>query len=132
VKTHRCWVLSLCAGAALSFAAPALAFDDNDFCVTAQQLAVAADKDVGVWVDRVTRQAGITVSCDRKVVEFVRFTYTPTAAMNGAWKEQKAAEWNGTQCASRLWTQAIRNAWTVALSLTAYDGGHVSLNAQCE
>ena len=118
----------------MSFAAsaPALAFDDKDFCVTAQQLAVAADRDVGVWVDRMTRNAGMIVSCDRKVIEFVRFTYTPTVAMDGVWKERKTAEWNGTHCASRLWTQAIRNEWKIALSLTAYDGGHISLNAQCK
>ena len=112
--------------------APAIAFDDSDFCVAARQLAVAADGDIGVWVDRVTRSAGMVVSCDRKVVEFRRFTYTPTIAMDGAWKERKAAEWNGTHCASRLWAQAIRNEWKVALSLTAADGGQVSLNAQCK
>ena len=32
--------------------APALALDDKDFCVSAQQLAIAAEKDVGVWIDR--------------------------------------------------------------------------------
>jgi hypothetical protein len=112
--------------------APALAFDDGDFCVAAKQLAIAADKDVGIWVDRVTRSAGIVVSCDKKTIEFRRFTYTPTTAMDGAWKERKAAEWNGTHCASRLWAQAIRNEWKVALSLTAADGGQLLLNAQCK
>ena len=111
---------------------PAFAFDDSDFCVAAQQLAVAADKDVGVWVDRVTRSAGMIVSCDKKTVEFRRFTYTPTVAMDGAWKERKAAEWNGTHCSSRLWAQAIRNEWKVELSLTAADGGKVLLNAECK
>lgn len=112
--------------------APATAFDDGDFCAAAKQLAIAADGDIGVWVDRMTRSAGVVVSCDRKLVEFRRFTYTPTRAMDGAWKERKAAEWNGTQCASRLWGEAIRNEWKVALSVTAADGGHVSLDARCK
>ena len=49
---------------------PALPFEDLQFCVAAQQLAVAADKDIGIWVDRVTRNAGMSVACDRKLVEF--------------------------------------------------------------
>lgn len=128
----RC-VSFVVASLALPLAAlsPALAFDDSDFCASAKQLAVAADGDIGVWVDRVTRSAGMVVACDRKTIVFRRFTYTPTAAMDGAWKERKAAEWNGTQCASRLWAQAIRNDWKVALSVTAYDGGNVSLDAKC-
>ena len=58
--------------------APALALDDKEFCVSAQQLAIAAEKDVGVWIDRVTRNAGMVVSCDRKTVQFTRFTYSPS------------------------------------------------------
>ena len=134
MHTGRCCVISFLALLAVWLAppAPALAFDDSDFCVAAKQLAVAADKDIGIWVDRVTRSAGMVVSCDKKVVEFRRFTYTPTTAMDGAWKERKAAEWNGTHCASLLWSQAIRNQWKVALSLTAADGGQLLLNAQCK
>jgi hypothetical protein len=112
--------------------APAAAFDDGDFCAAAKQLAVAADGDIGVWVDRQTRSAGVVVSCDRKLVEFRRFTYIRSAVMDAGWKERKAAEWNGAQCASRLWGEAIRNEWKVALSVTAVDGGHVSLNARCK
>ena len=72
------------------------------------------------------------VSCDRKTIVFRRFTYTPTAAMDGAWKARKEAEWNGRQCTSRLWTQAVRNEWKIVLSVTAFDGGNVSLNATCK
>jgi hypothetical protein len=131
--TGRC-VLGVVALFALSLLprAPAVAFDDADFCVAAKQLAVAADGDVGVWVDRKTRNAGMDVSCDRKTIVFRRFTYTPTAAMDGAWKARKEAEWNGRQCTSRLWTQAVRNEWKIVLSVTAFDGGNVSLNATCK
>jgi len=134
VQARRRCVLAGVALVALSSApqAPAVAFDDADFCVAAKQLAVAAEGDIGVWVDRKTRSAGIVVSCDRKTVLFRRFTYTPTAAMDGAWKARKAAEWNGRQCASRLWTQAVRNKWKIVLSVTAFDGGNVRLNAACK
>jgi hypothetical protein len=131
---RHCRVVVAAVGLGLALAAPssAIAFDDSDFCVAARQLAVAAEKDIGVWIDRVTRSAGIVVSCDKKVVEFRRFTYTPSAAMDMGWKERKTAEWNGTQCASRLWAQAIQNDWKVALSLTAADGGQFRLDAKCQ
>jgi hypothetical protein len=133
VHTGRFCVFSFVSFLALWLAvpAPAFAFDDDDFCVAAKQLAIAADKDIGVWVDRVTRSAGMVVSCDKKTIEFRRFTYTPTTAMDSTWKERKAAEWNGTHCASMLWKQAVRNEWKVVLSVTAFDGGNVSLNARC-
>jgi hypothetical protein len=110
---------------------PALAFDDQEFCVVAQQFAAAANKDVGVWIDRVTRNAGVDVSCASRMVEFKRFTYTPSASMTAAWKESKAQEWNTYQCSSRLWGEAIQNGWKIALSMTAADRRQLSLNAQC-
>jgi hypothetical protein len=109
----------------------ALTLDDKEFCVSAQQLAIAAEKDVGVWIDRVTRNAGMVVSCDRKTVQFTRFTYAPSASMNDAWKASKAADWNAVHCSSRIWNEAIANGWKIVLSQTSADGGQVSITAQC-
>jgi hypothetical protein len=67
----------------LAMLSRALAFDDKQFCVATQQLAIAAEKDIGIWIDRVTRNAGIVVPCDRKLVEFTRFTYATSASMLG-------------------------------------------------
>jgi hypothetical protein len=111
--------------------APALALDDRDFCVLAQQLAIAAEKDVGVWIDRVTRNAGMAVYCDRKTVEFTRFTYAPSASMNEAWKASKTTDWNATHCSSAVWGEAIRGGWKIVLSQTSADGGQVRITAQC-
>jgi hypothetical protein len=55
--------------------APALAFDDREFCVAARQFALAASTDIGLWIDRTTRNAGMVVCCDTKQVEFQQFTY---------------------------------------------------------
>jgi hypothetical protein len=111
--------------------AAALAFD-ADFCIMAQQLATAAKSDIGLWTDRVTRNAGMVVSCNTKVVTFRRFTYASTASMDEAWKEKKSGEWNAAHCGSPLWRDAIRNGWKIVLSTTSADGGTVSLNAQCK
>jgi len=97
----------------------------------AQQLAVAAERDIGVWIDRATRNAGMKVFCDKRTVEFTRFTYAPSASMTDAWKERKAAEWSATQCSSQIWSESIRGGWKIVLSQTAADGGHVSFTAQC-
>ena len=110
---------------------PALALDDKEFCVSAQQLAIAAEKDVGVWIDRVTRNAGMVVTCDRKTVQFTRFTYAPSTSMNDAWKASKTADWNATHCSSPIWGEAVRGGWKIVLSQTAADGGQVTITAQC-
>jgi hypothetical protein len=111
---------------------PTLAFDDKSFCVAAQQLAIAAEKDIGIWIDRVTRNAGMNVLCDRKVVESTRFTYLRSSSMTERWKATKASEWNATQCNSALWREAIDNGWTVLLHVASPDGGRATLKAQCQ
>jgi hypothetical protein len=111
--------------------APAFAFQDREFCVVAQQLAIAAEKDIGVWIDRTTRNAGMAVSCEKKTVEFTRFTYAPSASMDQAWKERKAADWNAVHCASPVWSEAIHNGWKIVLSQNSADGARVLIAARC-
>src|SRR5207248_2927708 len=65
----------------LAMPAPADAFDDKQFCAAVQQVALAAEKDIGAWIDRITRNAGMRIVCDRKLVEFIRFTYAASASM---------------------------------------------------
>lgn len=115
----------------LAAASPALAASDSEVCVVAQQLAAAAEKDVGVWIDRVTRNGGMVVACDRRTVEYRRFSYAPSSAMTDAWKAGKAADWSATHCSSVVWKEAIAAGWKVVLSQTAADGGHVTFTAQC-
>ena len=111
--------------------APAFAFDDQHFCAAARQIAIAADKDVGIWIDRVTRNAGMMVACDRKVVEFTRFTYLPAASMTDQWKAAKAWDWNSLRCNSELWREAIDNGWSTVLNVVTADGGRATFKAQC-
>jgi hypothetical protein len=110
---------------------PVQAFSDADFCSAAKQLAAAAEQDVGVWLDRVTRNGGMGVWCDRKIVEFKRFTYATTASMTNEWKARKLAEWNSSQCGGALWAEAIRQGWKIQLSVTAADGGQATFAAKC-
>ena len=122
--------LLLALGCTLPFPA-AHAFDDRDFCSAAKQFAIAAEQDVGHWLDRTTRNGGVGVWCDRKTVEFKRFTYAASASMNNEWKARKAAEWNAAQCGSRLWAEAIGQGWMIDLSVTAADGGRAAFSAKC-
>ncbi len=112
--------------------APALALDDQDVCVLAQQLAQAAESDVGIWIDRQTRNAGMVVSCKQMTIEYRRFSYAPSTAMTADWKAHKGADWNATHCASAVWKDAISRGWKVVLSETSADGGQASFTARCE
>ena len=109
----------------------ALAFDDKQFCVAAQQLAIAAEKDVGIWIDRLTRSAGMAVRCDRRVVDVTRFTYIASASMTAEWRAARSSEWNTTQCSSSIWKEAIDNGWAIVLNIATADGGRATFEAQC-
>ena len=109
----------------------ALAVDDKATCVAARQLALAAEKDVGLWVDKVTRNAGMSVSCERKRIEFTRFTYMRSSSMDDAWTQRKAADWSATYCANPVWSEALQSGWRIVLSVTAADGGRVAVDAKC-
>jgi hypothetical protein len=112
-------------------ATSALALDDGDYCVLAQQLAIAAEKDIGIWIDRMTRNAGMVVSCDRRIVEYRRFTYSSAASMTDAWKARMGADWSRMHCGSAIWKDAIGRGWKITLSETAADGTSVTFTAQC-
>ena len=131
---HRRCLLPLVAVAAVSSLAPApaLAFDDRAFCVAVEQLALAATKDIGLWIDRKTRNAGMAVFCDARVVEFKRFTYAPSVSRSGDWREREAEEWSAAHCTNPIWSDAIHNGWKINLTLSAADGSSVSLTARCK
>jgi hypothetical protein len=131
---RHCYPMSRWAAVAIlsPVLAQASAFDDREFCLAAQQLSMAAETDVGLWIDRVTRNAGMFVSCDRRMIEFKRFTYASSASMTDAWKERQAAEWNATHCNNMVWSDAIRGGWQIVLNTTAADGGSALVIARCK
>jgi hypothetical protein len=112
--------------------APVAAFDDRDFCIAARQLAAASESDVGIWVDRTSRNAGMIVACDSKRVTFTRFSYMASAAMTDAWKTANASAWNAAHCNSPLWKDAIANGWSVVLNVATADGGRALFTARCD
>jgi hypothetical protein len=115
----------------LALAPPVSAFDDGDFCVTAKQMARAAEGDVGTWLDRTTRNAGIDVACDSKSVEFRRFTYEAPATMDAAWKARAGQAWNRSLCASPLWQEAAQSGWKITLGIWPAGGPGVKFDAVC-
>jgi hypothetical protein len=135
VMVVRHWLWLLPTGVSLLLGLPrpdpALAIDDHDFCVVAKRVAAASKQDVGNWTDRVTRNAGMVVACDKKRVEFLRFTYEPSSEMTAEWAARKTADWSAAHCASLVWREAIRSGWKVVLSVTFVDRRHVELIAQC-
>ena len=128
---HRRCLQVLVIQAALSSISSASAFDDKEFCVAAQQFAFAANQDIGLWLDRATRNGGMTVSCDARAVEFSRFIYAPSDIMNENWKRREAEAFNSVYCNSVIWKDAITNGWRITLTVTATDGARVSIDARC-
>src|SRR5262245_41410338 len=114
--------LSLAAAVTAAFLAvradPARAFDDAQFCVAAKEFIRSTMGDVGTWTDRLTRNDGVEVGCEQKVVHFKRHYNAPASALNEAWRVRQAELWEGSYCKRSIWREAIDNGWVVSVTLT--------------
>jgi hypothetical protein len=103
--------------------ASAAAFDHNQFCEATSQFARAQRINIGTWIDRTTRNDGMEVFCDRKIVHFKR--YSSARSMSDAWKQSRTDEWSGATCKSNTWREAIDNGWLVSATVTTASGERV-------
>jgi hypothetical protein len=120
---HALSLAALAAAALLTvWASPARAFDDEQFCVAVKEFVRSATGDVGTWTDRVTRNDGVEIGCDRKVVHFKRYYSAPASALKEGWRERQAETWESATCKSSLWREATENGWVVSATLTTVTG----------
>ena len=104
---------------------PARAFDSPQFCQAVTQISRAASRDVGTWINRTTRNDGVEVFCDRKLVHFKRYASTPGSGLRDAWKDAKTEEWRSTYCTNATWREAIENGWIISATITTVTGEKV-------
>jgi hypothetical protein len=107
------------------WASPALAFDDAQFCVAAKEYIRSATGDVGTWTDRVTRNDGVEIGCDKKVVHFKRHYGAPASALREGWRERQAENWESAYCRRSIWREAVDNGWVVSATVTTVTGERV-------
>jgi hypothetical protein len=120
------WVATIAAAA--GFAAGgvrALAFDDAEFCVAAKEFIRSATGDVGTWTDRVTRNDGVEIGCDKKVVHFKRYYSAPASALREGWRERQAESWESAYCRRSIWREAVDHGWVVSVTVTTVTGERV-------
>jgi hypothetical protein len=106
------------------------AFDSKQFCQAVTQWVRAAVGDAGTWVDRTTRNDGVEIVCDRKIVHFKRYSTLPARVTDEAWKDAKINEWRGATCADSMWREAIENGWLISATVASKDGKRVLLACQ--
>ena len=106
---------------------PSLAFEDSQFCLAVREIIRSARTDVGTWADRFTRNDGVEIICERKLVHFRRYYGAPASALREAWKERKAEEWESGYCKRPMWSEAVENGWTISATVTTITGERVWL-----
>ena len=102
-----------------------LAFDNTQFCQAVSQMVRAAAGDVGTWVDRATRNDGVEIACDRKLVHFKRTSTAPLGTLRGSWREAKTLEWQGAYCANPIWREAVENGWVISTTVATSTGERI-------
>src|SRR5215470_7059559 len=120
--------LPLAIGASAALAAinsGARAFDNTQFCQAVTQMVRAAAGDVGTWVDRSTRNDGVEIACDRKLVHFKRTSNAPAGTLRGGWREAKTLEWQGAYCANPIWREAVDNGWVISTTVATTTGERI-------
>lgn len=103
--------------------APAAAFDHTQFCQAMSHSARAARINVGTWIDRGTRNDGMEVLCERRIIHFKRYSRVEKASE--AWKEARTEDWRSAYCRSSTWREAIENGWLVSATFTTAGGERV-------
>jgi hypothetical protein len=113
------WLATTAAAAGLAAGGTcAFAFDDAQFCAVVKELMRAVAADVGTWTDRQTRNDGVDIGCDTKVVHFKRYSNTPASALGEGWRERQAENWESAYCKRSIWREAVDNGWVVSATVT--------------
>jgi hypothetical protein len=111
--------------------APALPFDQDEFCVAVTIAAKRMNLRKGKWLDRSTRHDGVEVDCEAKTLEAHRFLNTEPDAMREGWEARKQRQWNAAYCNHESWREAIDNGWSIISTLTFRTGELMSFVAEC-
>ena len=111
--------------------APALAFDEDEFCAAVTDVTGRMNARRGKWLDRNTRHDGVEVDCAAKTLEAKRFLNTEPDAMREGWEGRKQRQWNATYCNHKSWREAIENGWSIISTLTFRTGEQMSFVAEC-
>ena len=112
--------------------APALPFDQDEFCDAVTNVARRMNARRGKWLDRSTRHDGVEFDCASKTLEAKRFLNTNPDAMREGWEARKQRAWNAAYCDDDSWREAIDNGWSIISTLTFRAGQRVSFVAECE
>lgn len=101
---------------------PSRAFEDQQFCLAVREIIRSSSFDVGTWADRFTRNDGVEIICDRKLVHFKRYYGAPASAITDTWRDRKAEEWESGYCKRSLWREAVENGWIISSTIATITG----------
>jgi hypothetical protein len=110
---------------------PALAFDQEEFCIAVTDIVHRMNVRKGRWLDRTTRHDGVELDCEAKTLEAKRFINADPDQMREGWEARKQREWNTAYCNHKTWREAIDNGWSIISTLTFRTGEQVSFVAEC-
>ncbi|MBX9726688.1 MAG: hypothetical protein K2X09_05425 [Rickettsiales bacterium] len=111
--------------------ATALSFDDAGYCEGMQKLQMKVNADSGAMLDAYTRNDGVSVLCNTKVVEFKKSLLTNSTDLREGWQERKASQWDKIYCEMPA-LEAIKSGWTIGFSLVTKDGVRFWHKAECK
>ncbi len=107
-------------------------FNEEVFCNYMKDFSQKVNSEGPVWVDHATRQDGVAVICNTKIVEYKKFMNVSSADLRVGWQERKQEQLNDIHCTDDSpFRQAIDNGWNIKMLLTFIDGKTARFTAYC-
>lgn len=106
------------------------AFDSDQFCKAVTQVVRASAGDVGTWINRTTRNDGVEIFCNRKLVHFKRHSNTSASTLQSGWKEAQTEAWSSAYCQKPMWREAVDNGWIISATVSTVTGERIWLACQ--
>jgi hypothetical protein len=85
----------------------------------------------GRMVDQLTRDDGMTASCQTKTVEFKKSVALSSSDLNERWRAVKRQEWNAIHCSDKTWAAMASSGWQIVAAVTTTNREEIKFVVEC-
>ena len=114
----------------LVIATPCFSLSEAEFCALLSDFAIKQNVAKGEMIDAITRNEGMSVSCDTKIVDFKKSAALTSPELylrrSGIQKQ-----WNQHYCTNKEWTPIFAAGWSASTTIAALDGKSLTVTAEC-
>jgi hypothetical protein len=105
--------------------------DNEGLCLELIHIARAENATVGMWQNPVWRNDGVSVSCERRTIQFKLFLNLSSQEITPEYNQRAADRWNASHCSLQAWRDAIADGWQIELFIAMLKRESETFDAMC-